>query len=132
ECAICLVSASAKKSATSGTNPARLAEAASARLDTAATSRDAPSAGKLLGKGVSVAEIEIDRFVRLDHLIEQAGLGLVFDVADRERPDTDGLGPRDRHAVVVHADALDAGRRHSVDVGGDEEVGRFRKLIGGE
>jgi hypothetical protein len=46
-------------------------------------------AGEVLGKGVSVAEIEIDRLVRLDHLIEQAGLGLVLDIADRERPDAD-------------------------------------------
>ena len=63
----------------------------------------------------------VERLVRLDHPLEQAGLGLVLDVADGERADADRLRAGDRHAIVVHVDALDAGRRHGVDVGGDEK-----------
>src|SRR6478609_518721 len=95
------VSASAKKSATSGTRPARRADCASARPEIAAIRSAGCSADELLGKVVSVPEIKIERLFRLDHHLEQTELGFVLDVAD-------GGGPRYRLAVVVDADALDA------------------------
>src|SRR5680860_1004310 len=102
------VSVSAKKSATSGVKPARSADCASARPEIAAISSEAPLAGELLRKSVGIPEIEIERLVRLDHLLEQAGFGLVFDVADRERADTDRIRYRDGRCIVVHPHALDA------------------------
>src|SRR6476659_2248375 len=92
----------------------------------------APSARELLGKGVGVAEVEINRLLRRDHLVEQAGLGLVFDIADGKSPDADRLGSGYRHAVVVHADALDTRRRHGIDVGSDEKIARLLQLLNGE
>src|SRR5689334_8670106 len=98
--AICSVSESAKESTTSGTKPARRADAASARPDTAAISSARSLPGKLLRKSVRFAKIEIDRLFGLDHLSEQSGLGLVFDVTDRERADADGSRARQRLCVV--------------------------------
>src|SRR5262249_56483749 len=84
---------------------------------------------KLVGKGESGAEVEIDRLIRLDHLVEESCLGLVFDVADGERADADCLGSGDRLAVVFDADAFDASRRHGIYVGGDEKIGRLLELV---
>src|ERR1051325_687702 len=81
-CASSCVSVSAKQSATSGVSPARRADAASCRPEMAAIRTERGSGREFLGKGVGVPEIEIERLLGLDHLFEQAGLGLVFDVAD--------------------------------------------------
>ena len=53
------MSASAKKSATSGTNPARLAEAASARPDTAATIPVPPGESEKKGALVRATELMV-------------------------------------------------------------------------
>src|SRR5665811_2277919 len=84
------VSVSAKKSATRGSNPASTAARANARPEIAAIrSEPGPLGDERLGKSVGGTEIEIDRLLGSDHLLEQARLGLVLHVADGERADTD-------------------------------------------
>src|SRR5262245_2994576 len=128
-CAASCVSVSAKKSATRGMKPARLAACASCRPEMAAISSELGSACELLGKGISVAEVEINRLLGLDHRLEQSGLGAIFDVADSKRANADRARSLDRLAVVVDADALDSGGRYRVYVGRDQEALGLLQLI---
>src|ERR1700730_16636513 len=97
-----------RQAAPSASDPPRIAEAASARAEIAAMSSEAGLAGELLGKSVSIPEIEIERALGFLPLSDQACLGPVFDVADRERANADRAGSRNRRSVIVHAQALDA------------------------
>ena len=63
-------------------------------------------------------------------------LHLIFDVADRQRPNADGAaGSRhalDRLAVVHHVDARDAFRRHGVHVSGNQQMCGMREIGGAD
>ena len=54
---------------------------------------------QLLGHCISVTEVEHQRLIGREHLLEQAALALVFDVANRECADADGVAARKRRAV---------------------------------
>ncbi len=71
-----------------------------------------------------MAEVERAGFLRVDHLLEEAGLGLVLDVADGERTDAEGVAAWKRRAIHEQLHALDAGRRNRVHVGDDEQLAR--------
>src|SRR4029079_15295710 len=128
-CAISSVSSSVKKSSTSGTKPARRAAAASPRPEMATIRIVGKLLGELLCKCVCVAEIEVERFVRLDHPVEQSGLGLVFDVTDRECTDRNRFSAGNRGRVVVDADAFDARWWHCIHIGDDLQIFGLLELI---
>ena len=122
------VSSSPKKSATSGAYPPRRADAASARPDAAAISTAGALCIELARQLECIAKVEGHRFGRIDHALEQAGFGLVFDVADGERTDAErprGVELRRRSPSVQ---AFDAGRRNGVDVGHDQKTLRLRRV----
>ena len=79
-----------------------------------------------------LAEVEAQRRLALGHLLEQARLGPILDVADRKRPDADRAALAERRAVGVRIQSLDAERRHRVDVGGDQQFRRAGDLSGVE
>ena len=78
------------------------------------------------------AEVVVNRLVGGEHLLEEAGLRLVLDVADGERADAEGIAARQRRAVHEQLHALDARRRHGVDVGDDEQVLGERLVLGAD
>src|SRR5215216_5614713 len=117
---------SAKKSATSGANPPRRADAARARPEAAAISTvlSIELAGELEG----IAEIETHRLVGGDHPSEQAELGLVLHVADRQRADAQRALQGEFGAAGRHVQVLDSGRRNGVDVGNHHQAVGGSKL----
>src|SRR4029077_15382127 len=119
---------SPKRSMTMGRYPARRAASASERAESATIRTERCSANKLARQDEGVTKIEVERLVALDHPAQQPGLDLVLDVADGKRADTERLRARDRLAVVLQPDALDAGRRDGVDVGCDLEGRRLGEL----
>src|SRR4051812_17168625 len=124
------VSSSPNQSMTSGTQPARRADAASARPE-AATITTVLLSIELAREREGVAKIEGDRFCGLDHLLEQAEFGLVLDAADCERTDpkrSAGEGV----TIRVGGKSFDAGGRHRIHVGGDQQIFRGRDLRLGE
>src|SRR6266567_9021838 len=76
---------------------------------------------KLARERKGITEIKLQRLRRADHLLEQPELGLVFDVADRQRADPERATGSDFSSVRLHVEAFDAGRRHGVDVGNDQK-----------
>src|SRR5262245_43668147 len=119
--AAAIVPRSPKPSATSGTYPPRRADAASARPEGAAISTT-PLSIEFVSKRERVAEIQTHGFCRLDHLLEQAKLGLVLDITDRERTHSQGAVRINLAPICHHIEAFDAGRRNRVHVGDDEKV----------
>src|SRR5262245_55307210 len=115
--AIDLRSVSPKRSATTAARPARIAAAAMARPESATTSISVRSTNDFPRQFECIAEVEIERLVSFDHATQQARLHAILDTADGERADAQA-GP-DLYAVVLRPDALDARRRHRVDVGRD-------------
>src|SRR5258708_38985639 len=77
---------------------------------------------------VGLAEIEQLRLVGLEDALQQRVLHAELDVADGERADADARRARDRRAIGLDVDALDAERRDGVDIGGYLEANRGAKL----
>src|SRR5262245_218106 len=125
--AAAIVPRSPKPSATSGTYPPRRADAASARPEGAAISTR-PLSIEFVSKRERVAEIQTHGLCRFDHLLEQAKLGLVLDVTDRERPYSHGAMRINLAPICHHIEAFDAGRWNCVYVGDDEKVFRHVEL----
>src|SRR5262245_13356524 len=120
------VSWSPKKSATSGVNPPRRADAARARPE-AATIRTVLSID-LAGELERVAEIETHRLFGADHFLEQAELGLVLHVADGQRADAERAVRVELGAVGRHLQTFDAGGRNCIDVGDHQQIFGCSKL----
>src|SRR4051812_39600392 len=124
------VSASPNQSMISGTQPARRADAASARPE-AATITTVLLSIELAREREGIAKIERDRLGGLDHLLEQAEFGLVLDAADCEGADPERI-PGERVAIRIGGKPLDAGGRHRIHVRGDQQIFRRRNLRLGE
>src|SRR5262249_45342556 len=124
------VSWSPKKSATSGRYPPRRADWASARPETAA-SNTALLAIDLAGKDVGFVHGQLQRCSGGDHLTEEARLGLVLDVAHRQRADAEGAAGGQLGIFGKCVEAFDSGRRHGVGIDGNEEArGHFELRLG--
>src|SRR3569623_1006622 len=115
--AIPQVSWAAKASIPTTERCARAAALASMRPDSE-VSRKALG-GMQPGLAQTVGKAQIKRAVRAQPGLQQALLNLVFDVADGERTDSDGMrrGCHKRLAIVHDADPFDPGRRDCIDVG---------------
>src|SRR5262249_6785092 len=112
--------------ATSGSYPARLADAASARPEAAAISTSLSLSIYFVRKSERVAEIQAHGVCRFDHFLEQPKLGPVLDIADGERTNAQS-GVRIYLDPVCHyIEAFNTGRWNCVHVGNDEKV--FRRL----
>src|SRR5579863_8146800 len=80
------------------------------------------SAIELAREGKRVAKIELHRLGGGNHFLEQAGFGLILDVADGQRTQSQRAVRRKLLAVRLHVQALDATRWHRIDVGGDQQM----------
>src|SRR5688572_4408561 len=112
--AISLRSRSPNRSAASGRKPALRAAPARGRADTPATRISAMLGDELARPGEGVTEIEEDRLLCVEHRFEQAGFGLVFDVADEEWTDAQRSVAADLLAVRLEAQSFDARRRDGI------------------
>src|SRR6185312_4714098 len=120
------VSRSPKASATTGSYPARRADCARARPENAAIRTVSPvtslDTDEFFRQRVGMAEVECQRLVGGDHLLEEARLALVLDVADSQRADAERGASRKLFAIHEKLHAFDAGRRHGIDVGDDLQI----------
>src|SRR6478752_1258785 len=81
---------------------------ASARPDAAAISTAGALCIELACQLECIAKVEGHGFGRSDHALEQAGFGLVFDIADRKRTDAERPPRSEFRAVRHHVQAFDA------------------------
>src|SRR5262249_4140347 len=115
------VSGSPNPSATSGSYPARLADAASARPEAAAISTGLSLSIYFVRKSERVAEIQAHGFCRFDHFLEQPKLGPVLDIADGERTNAQSGVRIYLHPACHYIQAFNTGRGNCVHVANDEK-----------
>src|SRR6185437_4733911 len=126
------VSQSPKRSSTMARSPACAAAAASARPDSATISAGRGSRDEIECRAIGITEIETLRLLAFRDALQQRVLNAELDIADGKRAEPDAGRPGERRSVRLDVDALDAERRHRVDVRRHLEPLRGAQLGGGK